>query len=163
MLRLSALKSTKESLTIAWLIVTASGPSLRTVSSMLPGCSSVRSIASSSTGGPLRLPSPGPSSSAKAAITAAIRTSGISPSSQAGAVRGRRLDAAGPLRRSARLHQEPTSKKPIQPSCANSDWCAWNMNLPSYGNRSSRMPRCPWHCMIVSVYSTGSSDVPVGK
>ena len=23
-----------------------------------------------------------------------------------------------------------TSKKPIQPSSANSDWCAWNMNVP---------------------------------
>ena len=62
----------------------------------------------------------------------------------------------------ARLHQATTSNRPIQPSCANSDWCAWNMYWPSYGKRSSRMPRCPWHCMIVSVYSTGSSDVPVG-
>ena len=52
----------------------------------------------------------------------------------------------------ARLHQ-PTSNRPIQPSCANSDWCAWNMNWPLCGNRSSRMPRWPWHCMIVSVNS----------
>ena len=69
---------------------------------------------------------------------------------------------AGGAHIGACLHQLTTSNRPIQPSCANSDWWAWNMYWPSYGKRSSRMPRCPWHCMIVSVYSTGSSEVPVG-
>ena len=55
-----------------------------------------------------------------------------------------------------------TSKKPIQPSSANSDTCAWNMYLPSYGKRSSRIPRWPWPWITVSVSSVGSSDVPVG-
>ena len=56
-----------------------------------------------------------------------------------------------------------TSKNPCQPSSVNSDWWAWNMNRPVRGKRSSRIPRWPWHCMTVSVSSTGSSDVPVGK
>ena len=37
-----------------------------------------------------------------------------------------------------------TSKKPIQPNSANSLTWAWNMYLPVYGKRSSRMPRSPW-------------------
>ena len=56
-----------------------------------------------------------------------------------------------------------TSKKPIQPSSVNSDWCAWNMYLPVCGKRISRIPRWPWHIITVSVNSTGSLDVPVGK
>src|SRR3712207_9006889 len=43
-----------------------------------------------------------------------------------------------------------------QPSSVNSDWCAWNMYLPVYGKRHSRIPRCPWQSMIVSVSSDGS-------
>ena len=125
---------------------------------MRPGSSTVRSTASSSTGGPLRSASPGPSSSANAASASAISASGTAPRTHAGTPPG---PAAG-AHIGARLHQSTTSNRPIQPSCANSDWWAWNMYWPSYGKRSSRMPRCPWHCMIVSVYSTGSSDVPVG-
>src|SRR5215211_7987012 len=46
-----------------------------------------------------------------------------------------------------------TSKKPIQPSSANSDWCAWNMNTPGFAKSISMTPRCPCTCMTVSVYS----------
>ncbi len=63
----------------------------------------------------------------------------------------------------ARLHQSLTSKKPCQPSSVNSDWCAWNMNLPAVGKRHSRIPRWPWQSITVSVNSDGSFDVPVGK
>ena len=62
----------------------------------------------------------------------------------------------------ALAHQATTSKKPIQPSSANSDTWAWNMYLPSYGKRSSRIPRSPWPWITVSVKSRGSSRVPVG-
>ncbi len=55
--------------------------------------------------------------------------------------------------RCPRLHQSATLKKPIQPSSANSDWCAWNMKRPVFANSSSITPRWPWHCMTVSVYS----------
>ena len=34
-----------------------------------------------------------------------------------------------------------TSKKPIQPSSVNSDWCAWNMNLPGVARTRSRSRR----------------------
>ena len=62
----------------------------------------------------------------------------------------------------AGLHHSSTWKKPIQPSSANSLTCAWNMNLPAYGKRSSRMPRSPWPWTTVSVKSRGSRRVPVG-
>ena len=39
-----------------------------------------------------------------------------------------RADARG---RATGLHQLFTWNFPIQPSCANSDWCAWNMYWPS--------------------------------
>ena len=145
---------TNASLTCACAMRTASGPSLRTVSSIDPGSSTVRSTASSSTGTPLRSPSPGPSSSGEAPMAATISSSGTRPSSQAGA---RRVAGGG------RFHYSTTSKKPCQPSSVNSDWWAWNMNRPVRGKRSSRTPRWPWHCMTVSVSSTGCSDVPVGK
>ena len=54
-----------------------------------------------------------------------------------------------------------TSKKPIQPSSANSDWCAWNMNRPVLAKSISMIPRWPWQSMTVSVYSKVSLD-PVG-
>ena len=59
------------------------------------------------------------------------------------------------------LHQSTTSKKPIQPRSVNSDWCAWNMNRPVFVKSISSTPRCPWHCITVSVYSQ-LSPVPVG-
>jgi hypothetical protein len=65
-------------------IRTASGPSLRTVSSITPGDSAVRSTTRSSAGGPRRSASPGPSSSAKAATAATISSSGTSPSAHTG-------------------------------------------------------------------------------
>src|SRR6266542_2831844 len=49
--------------------------------------------------------------------------------------------------------QATTSKKPIQPSEANSLLWAWNMYLPVYGKRSSSTSRCPCPWMTVSVYS----------
>ena len=58
-------------------------------------------------------------------------------------------------------HPSTTSKKPIQPSSANSDWCAWNMCSPVPANWISSTPRWPWHCITVSVYSQ-LSPVPVG-
>ena len=45
--------------------------------------------------------------------------------------------------RRARFHQSTTSKKPIQPSSVNSDWCAWNMNRPVFAKSISMIPRCP--------------------
>ena len=61
----------------------------------------------------------------------------------------------------ARLHQSTTLKKPIQPSSANSDWCAWNMNRPVLAKSISMIPRWPWQSMTVSVYSNWSVE-PVG-
>ena len=72
---------------------------------------------------------------------------------------GRKTSAA----KRPRLHQSRTSKKPCHPSSVNSDWCAWNMNRPACGNFSSRIPRCPWHSITVSVSSLGAFEVPVGK
>ena len=39
--------------------------------------------------------------------------------------------------------QSTTSKKPIHPSSANSDWCAWNMKCPVFAKSISRIPRSP--------------------
>ena len=86
----------KASLTTACAIVTASGPSLRTVSSITPGVSFVRSTASSSAGGPRRSASPGPSSTAKAPMATMISTSGTSPRSQVGIPRSSSTVAARP-------------------------------------------------------------------
>ena len=116
--RVVAEKSAKPSFTITCASVTSSGPSLRTVRSMRPGSSTVRSTARSSTGGPLRSASPGPSSSANAASASAISASGTAPRTQAGT----RPAAPGGAHIGARLHQATTSNRPIQPSCANSDW-----------------------------------------
>ena len=66
-----------------------------------------------------------------------------------------------PPRRRPRFHQSTTLKKPIQPRSVNSDWCAWNMNRPVFEKSISSTPRCPWHCITVSVYSQ-LSPVPVG-
>ena len=54
--------------------------------------------------------------------------------------------------------RSPASKKPIQPSSVNSDWWAWNMNLPGLWNSISMMQRSPWHNITVSVYSNWSVD-----
>ena len=58
-------------------------------------------------------------------------------------------------------HQSVTLKKPIQPSSANSDWCAWNMNRPLLAKSISMIPRWPCDWTTVSVYSKWS-PVPVG-
>ena len=128
------------------------------MSSITPGVSFVRSTASSSTGGPRRSLSPGPPSSAKAPTASMMRRSGISPSSHAG-IRLERSSSTVAARPSIRM----TSKNPCQPSSVNSDWCAWNMNLPGWAKRHSRMPRWPWHSITVSVNSDGVFEVPVGK
>ncbi len=109
--------------------VTASGPSLRTVSAIVPGLSFVRSKESSSTGGPRRSPRPGPSRAMNEPIASAISSSGTTASSQPGTRR------VAPVSRSAvglpaSMGQSVTSKNPIQPSSVNSDWWAWNMYLP---------------------------------
>src|SRR5918997_5734586 len=80
-------KETKASLTTTCAIDTGSGPSFRTVSSIRPGSSTVRSTASASAGGPCRSPRPGPPSAEKAPIAATISSNGTSPSSHAGARR----------------------------------------------------------------------------
>ena len=93
----------------------------------------------------------------------ATSSSGTTPSTQP----GRRRVAPGCTSAAVGLRgvhgQSETSKKPIQPSSVNSDWCAWNMYLPAYGKRISRIPRWPWHSITVSVSSAGVLDVPVGK
>ena len=118
---------------------------------MMPGSRTVRSIASSSAGGPTRSPIPGASSAANSAIAAGDQQQRHEPEHP------RRH--AHPARRG--LHHD-TSKMPCQPSSVNSDWCAWNMYLPGYGKRHSAIPRWPWHSITVSVSSAGVFDVPVG-
>ena len=146
------------SLTTACAIVTASGPSLRTVSSITPGVSFVRSTASSSAGGPRRSARPGPSSTTKAPIATAISSQRDEAQQPRRHAAGAQLGRGGGVG----LHQL-TSKKPCHPSSVNSDWWAWNMNLPGCANRHSRIPRWPWHSITVSVNSDGVFDVPVGK
>ena len=51
-----------------------------------------------------------------------------------------------------------TSKKPIQPSSVNSDWWAWNMNLPGLWKSISITHRSPWQSITVSVYSNWSVE-----
>lgn len=53
--------------------------------------------------------------------------------------------------RAPAAHDSFTSKNPTQPSCVNSVWWAWNMNMPGCEKENSRMPRSPWHCMTVSL------------
>ena len=133
---------------------------LRTLSSIRPGVSSVRSTASSSTGGPRRSGSESPPTRASATSTAAISASAPPTRAQVGTVASR---PEGSIACAARFHdQSPTSKKPIQPSSANSVLWAWNMNGPGLGKRSSQIPRWAWPWITVSVNSVGSSRVPVG-
>ena len=73
--------------------------------------------------------------------------------------------SARPGRRAAAVAASispPPRRSPSSPSSANSETWAWNMYLPVYGKRSSRMPRSPWPWMTVSVKSRGSRRVPVG-
>ena len=111
--------------TVTCAMVTGSGPSFSTERSMPSRPSVARSIASRSTGG-----APcGRSRSAGAvrtisATSAASSTSGPSATSPAGQTAARR--AASQVSRRA----STASNMPIQPSSANSLWCAWNMNGP---------------------------------
>ena len=110
--------ATKASFTNTCLISIGSGPSLRTRSSISPGCSTVRSTDSSSTGTPLRS-SPGASSATNSDDGAGEHHQRHEP----GEPRRAQRRAFG----RPRLHQSSTSKKPIQPSSANSETWAWNM------------------------------------
>ena len=150
---------TNASLTTACAIVTASGPSLRTVSSITPGVE-LR---------PLDRQLLGRRAAPLGEARPAERDEGAdraddqqqrheAPSSHAGT----RLVLSSEAVAVAALHQL-TSKKPCQPSSVNSDWWAWNMNLPGWAKRHSRIPRWPWHSITVSVNSDGVFDVPVGK
>ena len=124
---------------------------------MMPGLSTVRSIASSSTGGPRRSPRPGAPSAANSPTRQRDQRQRHDPEQPRGAAGGPALPGGG----AARLHQV-TSKNPCQPSSVNSDWWAWNMKRPAVGKRHSRIPRWPWHSITVSVSSDGFSAVPVG-
>ena len=116
----------KASLTMTWAIDTASGPSLRTVSSITPGLQ-------------------------HRALDDELLDRRAAAVAEAGAAeRGERPDRRGDQQQRHEPEQpggEPpgpapacrrrappsalTSKKPCQPSSVNSDWCAWNMNLPA--------------------------------
>src|SRR4051812_16878961 len=100
----------KASLTTTWAMRTASGPSLRTVSSMMPGTSRVRSTASASAGGPRRSPRPGAPSSTNAPMAAASSRSGSTPSSHAGAARGSAWIRRSSVDASARESVDPGSE-----------------------------------------------------
>ena len=64
--------------------------------------------------------------------------------------------------RGRRFHQSTTSKKPIQPSSVNSDWWAWNMNLPGVREVDLDDPALALaEHAPVSVYSKWSLE-PVG-
>ena len=134
---------TNASLTWTCATDTASGPSLRTVKAISPGDNTVRSTASSSAGGPRRSPSPGASKTMNSTTPAQHQQE--------------RNHAEDP-RRGPHL----TSKNPCHPSSVNSLWWAWNMYLPGYGKRHSRIPRWPWQSITVSVSSDGREPVPVG-
>ncbi len=133
-------------------IVMSSGWGLRTSSRIWPSWNSTRRISSVSAGGglpPIRPVMELPEAT-KAAAIATSRTIGTS---------ARTLTPHGPPRDAPdRLgaHASSTSKKPIHPRSANSDWWAWNMKRPAWWKSISTIPRSPWHCMTVSVYSKWS-------
>ncbi len=143
------------SLTTACAIVTASGPSLRTVSSIVPGSRTVLLHH--------QLLRRRPAALAQArAVEQRERRHRRHDQQQRHEPERPRRHARERERGRATLHHE-TSKKPCQPSSVNSDWWAWNMNLPGCRKRHSRIPRWPWQSITVSVSSDGVFDVPVGK
>ena len=149
----SRVNGTIASSTVTDAIVMSSGWGLRTSTRISPGWNSTRRTSSSSAGGglaPISEVSELPDDT-NAAAAATSSTIGTSASSRAGQPRGRRR-AGSPWSRQS----STTSKKPIQPSSANSDWCAWNMNRPALCQSISMIPRSPWHCTTVSVYSKWS-------
>ena len=134
------------SATVTVPIVMASRCGFVTRISIRPGSNDTRRMSSSSAGGgfdPTRSTMEPP---AVAKSDTAPTRSRIGSSAQS--CQPRRVPVAAP----ASIYSS-TSKKPIQPSSANSDWCAWNMKRPGFGNSSSRIPRCPWQSITVSVYS----------
>jgi hypothetical protein len=114
----SALKSQSASFTVTWLTVTDSGPPLVTLTTMSSGVGSdTRSMVRSSTGGRSSRSIPAPFSTMAASSTP-NPSSGASP----------RSTQTGP--RSRPISYSFTSKRPIQPSSANSLTWAWNMKSP---------------------------------
>ncbi len=151
----STSKGTIASSTVTDAIVRSSRCGFVTRMWISPGWNSTRRMSNSSAGGGLSPISPviDPPAAVKSATTAVSRTSGDERPEPPAAVRDGRL---GPRR-----HQSLTSKNAIQPSSANSDWWAWNMNRPVFVKSISMIPRWPWVWTIVSVYSNWS-PVPVG-
>ncbi len=137
-------------------IVRSSGCGFVTRIRISPGLNSTRRTSNSSGGGglvPIRPTSDAPDATKPPTDEREQHDRQERPEAPAGHV--------PPAPRLPRLHQSTTLKKPIQPSSVNSDWCAWNMNLPVLAKSISMIPRWPWHCMTVSVYSQWSL-VPVG-
>ena len=121
--------------TVTEAIVIASRCGFVTRMRISPGWNSTRRMSNSSAGGgfwPIRSKSESPHET-NGADDDARRSTGTSAQS-------RQRDAPPACGR-PRLHQSSTSKKPIQPSSANSDWCAWNMNVPVCAKSISRTPR----------------------
>ena len=155
----SSVKGTIASSTVTEAIVSSSGCGLRTRMRISPGPNSTRWMSNTSGGGgfvPIRSTSDDPPETNAPTTSARSRIG----------ARGHRRQPSPDRVRCARLHvsdrsPSTTSKKPIQPSSVNSDWCAWNMYVPASANSISTIPRWPWHCITVSVYSNWSVD-PVG-
>ena len=152
----SSVYGTIASSTLTFAIVRSSRCGFRTTMRISPGENSTRRMSNSSAGGGFV---PTRSTSDEPAVTTTPTTSA---SSRTGTTAQRRqLTRPRSGVAECGLHQSTTSKKPIQPSSANSDWCAWNMKAARVANSISSTPRWPWHCITVSVYSQWS-PVPVG-
>ena len=117
-------------------MVTASGPSLSTDSSMRPGRSCTRVMASRSTGGTFAAAEAvGRAGADDATSSAPSSTSGEQGEEPHRAAQTLTLDAGAthPSPRSTPQDSRRASSarnRPIHPSSANSLWCAWNMKSP---------------------------------
>ena len=143
----SSSNGTIASSTVTEAIVRSSCCGFVTRTRISPGSNSTRRTSNSSGCGalaPIRLTSDEPDATKAPTATASSTTGRSAQRRQPG------ITAAG---RSPGLHHSITLKKPIQPRSVNSVWCAWNMNRPVFAKSISSTPRCPWHCITVSVYS----------
>ena len=139
------------SLTTACATETASGPSLRTVSSIIARLEH-RPLDRQLLGRrPAPLADPGRVQRGEERDPAGDQQQRDEPEEPGGNADGPRGGA-----------HHATSKMPCQPSSVNSDWWAWNMYWPGCGKRHSAIPRWPWQSITVSVSSDGVFDVPVG-
>ena len=148
----SASKGTIASSTVTSAMVRSSGCGLRTTTRICPSRNSTRRMSSVSAAG-------GPSPTRPVIELPDADEGGRDGDQQHD--RHQRQQARPPEAPSGRRHRlgahaSSTSKKPLQPSSANSDWWAWNMKRPAWWKSISMMPRSPWHCMTVSVYSKWS-------